>query len=363
MITFPALPGIDINIFLLIFIGLGAGILSGFSGVGGAFVATPAMIIIGLPANYAVGTSLIWVMGNSIVGTFRHRKLGNVDTKLGLVTIVAVTGGVEVGVRIINWATAAGLADQVVLAISIVMLLIVGSYTLLESLRRKSQLDRMPAQQGELAPDSQATSLPQKLQRINLPPRVHFARSGITMSLWIILAVGFFIGLMVGILGVGGGFIMVPALIYLIGLPSIVAVGTSLFQIIFSSLYGSIRHTMSGNVIIFISLIMLIASSIGVQFGALVTRYVRGISVRFVLGLSILIAALAALLKLLYTIGGKTNASLEIWSTIVIFSGMGLAVLIITVLFLMARRHYSGQPIPAWLQAFISPEDPSAGTR
>ena len=97
------LPGVDINVFLLIFICLGAGILSGFAGVGGAFIVMPALIILGFPANFAVGTSLTWVMGNSIVGAFRHGKLGNVDMQLGLVMIVATMSGVEVGVRIVNW--------------------------------------------------------------------------------------------------------------------------------------------------------------------------------------------------------------------------------------------------------------------
>ena len=93
MITFAEMSGVDINIFLLVFIGLGAGILSGFAGVGGAFIVTPALIILGFPANFAVGTSLLWVMGNSVVGAFRHGKLGNVDMKLGLVLLVAAMSG------------------------------------------------------------------------------------------------------------------------------------------------------------------------------------------------------------------------------------------------------------------------------
>ncbi len=354
MITFPALSGVEINVFLLVFIGLGAGILSGFSGVGGSFVVTPALIIIGFPANYAVGTSLAWVMGNAIVGTFRHRKLGNVDMKLGLVIIVAVMGGVEIGVRIINRATAAGMANEVVLSISTCVLLIVGTYTLLESIRRKRYLDRALAQGAKSAPETNGTSLSRKLQSIYLPPRIHFARSGITISLWIILAAGFITGMIVGIIGVGGGFIMVPSLVYLIGLPSFMAVGTDLFQIIFSAAFGSIRHTMSGNVIIFASLIMLIASSVGVQFGALVTRYVRGVSVRFVLGLTIVIAAVGAILKLANTLVTTTTVGLEIGSIVVIFSGMGIAIVIIALLFIMALRSRSGHSIPPFIKAFLA---------
>jgi len=317
MITFPTLPGVEINLFALLFIGLGAGILSGFTGVGGAFIVMPALVILGLPANFAVGTSLTWVMGNSIVGAFRHGKLGNVDMQLGLVMTVAAMCGVEVGVRIINQVRAIGLADEVVLSISVCMLLAVGIYTLLECFRRKRYLDNMLKKGEKPPPAMRASPLSQKLHRINIRPMLHFSKSGVTTSLWIILAIGFLIGIVVGTIGVGGGFIMVPALVYLVGLPSFMAVGTDLFQIIFSAAYGSIRHTMSGNVIVYTAVIMLVASSVGVQFGALATRYVRGVSVRFVLSISILIFAMG---------------------------------------FIMAIRYRHGQHIPRWIKSLITHE-------
>lgn len=351
------ITGIEINIFLLIFIGLSVGILSGFAGVGGAFVVTPALIILGFPANLAVGTSLTWVIGNSVTGALRHRKLGNVDVKLGLVMIVGTMSGMEVGVRIINWARDIGLADEVVLSISICMLLVVGVYTLWECTRRKRQLDKMLAKKEKLPPAMRATSLSQKLQGINIPPMLHFAKSGITISLWIILAVGFFIGTLSGVIGVGGGFIMVPSLVYLVGLSSFMAVGTDLFQIVFSAAYGTIRHTMSGNVIIFAAFIMLVASSIGVQFGVLVTRYVRGVSVRFILGISIVICAIGAILKLASILLGKVTTWLEIGSVAVTFGGMGLMVIMIIALFIMALRYRSAHYIPTWIESLVAKED------
>jgi len=347
------IAGIDINIFLLILIGLGAGILSGFAGVGGAFIVTPALIILGFPANVAVGTSLSWVIGNSVVAVIRHRKLGNVDMKLGLVMIVAAMGGVEVGVRIVNWAKDIGLADELVMSISVCMLLVVGLYTLLECTRRKRQLDKMIGRGEKLPPAMRAASLSQRLQSINIPPMLHFNKSGVTISLWTILPIGFFVGMLAGAIGVGGGFIMVPALVYLIGLPSLLAVGTDLFQIIFSAAYGCTRHSMSGNVIIFAAFIMLLASCIGVQFGVLVTRYVRGLSVRFVLGISILMAAIGAILKLLSILLEKSASWLEIGSLAVTFSGMGLAVIMILALFIIALRYHSGQHIPTWVESFV----------
>ncbi len=357
MMTFPELPGIDINVYLLIFIGLGAGILSGFAGVGGAFVVTPALIILGFPANFAVGTSLAWVVGKSVIAALGHRKLGNVDMKLGLVVLVAAMSGMEVGVRLLNRARDIGLADEVVLSISICMLLIVGIYTLSESIKRKRQLDKMLAKKEKLPPAMRATSLSRKLQSINLPPRLHFARSGVTISLWIILAVGFFIGMLAGLIGVGGGFIMVPSLVYLIGLPSFMAVGTDLFQMVFSAAYGSIRHTMSGNVIIFAAFIMVLASSIGVRFGVLVTRYVRGVSVRIILGISILLFAVGTILKLSSILLEQVTTLLETGAVAVTFGGMGLTIIMILALFIAARRYWSGRYIPAWVESLVAKED------
>jgi len=354
MITFPELSGVDINILLLIFIGFGAGILSGFAGVGGAFIVTPALIILGFPANLAVGTGLAWVMGSSIVGAFRHRKLGNVDVKLGLVILVATMSGMEVGVRFLNLTRDAGLVDEAVLSIAVCVLLIIGSYTMWESITRKRQLDRMLEEGQELPPPMSASSISQKLQSISIPPKLYFTRSGISISLWIILAIGFFVGLLAGIMGVGGGFVMVPALVYVVGLPSLMAVGTDLFQVIFVAAYGCIRHTMSGNVIIFAAFIMVIASSIGVQFGALVTRYVRGVSIRIILGITILIFAVGTILKLLGVLLGEVSALFDIASMIVTFSGLGLTLIMILGLFIASLRYQRGRQIPDWVKSLVS---------
>jgi len=345
-----------INMFLLIFIGLGAGVLSGFAGVGGAFVVTPALIILGFPASFAVGTSLLWVVGKSIIAVIGHRRLGNVDMKLGLVLTVAAMSGMEVGVRLLNWVKNIGLASEVVLSISICLLIIVGLYTLLECSARKRQLDEMLARGEKLPPAMRAASLSQKLQSINIPPMLHFAKSGVTISLWIVFFIGFFVGMLAGLIGVGGGFIMVPSLVYLIGLPSFMAVGTDLFQIIFSASYGSIRHAMSGNVIIFVAFIMVLASSVGVRFGVLVTRYVRGVSVRCILGISILLFAGGSILKLLSLLLESAASWLAIASLAVTFGGMGLIVIMISALFIMALRYHHGQYIPAWSKSFVAKE-------
>jgi uncharacterized membrane protein YfcA len=299
-----------------------------------------------------VGTSLAWVTGNAIIGAFRHKKLGNVDIKLGMIMVLAVMGGVEVGVRIINRIRDAGLADEVVLSISICILLIVGLYTFLESIKRKRHLDTMEGR-GELTPVMRTTAISQKLQSINIPPILKFSKSQVSISLWIILAVGFTIGIIVGVMGVGGGFIMVPALVYLFGISTFVAVGTDLFQIIFSAAYGSIRHAMSGNVIILISLIVLAASSIGLQFGVLVTKYVRGVSVRFILGITILMIAVGAVLKLLSILVNEFTSLLQTSSLVVTFSSAGLSVMMIIALYIMALRYRRGKRVPEFVKALL----------
>ena len=354
MIEFSVLPGVDINVFLLIFIGLGAGILSGFAGIGGAFVVTSALVVLGFPASFAVGTSLVWVVGNSIMAALGHGKLGNVDVKLGIILLFASVGGVEVGVRVLNWVKDRGVADEAVLSIAICALLIVGSYTVIESFRRKRQLDRMHNNGEESPLTVRRLSVAHKLQYLNIPPMIHFKKSGITMSFWLILTIGFLIGILAGIMGVGGGFIMVPTLVYVFGLQSFVAVGTSLFQIVFTAGYGSIRHTMSGNVVIFAAFIMVIASSIGVQYGVLVTRYVHGVSVRIILGVSILLIALGTILKLLDVLLGEAAAWLGAASTGVTFASLGLIVAMIVGLFIAAIRYRRGQSIPAWMVSLVS---------
>jgi len=355
MISFPMIPGVEINLYLLVFAGLGAGIVSGFTGVGGGFLMTPALIILGFPANLAVGTSITWVAGNCLVGGLRHGRLGNLDIRLGLVMVAAATAGAEVGVRILNWAKTSGLADEGVLSIALVMLVAVGTYTLAESVRRKKELDG--ERKGRPAVLAERLSLAQRLQGINLPPRIAFPRAQVTVSIWVMLVVGFCVGVLAGIVGVGGGFVTVPSLIYVLGVPSFVAVGTSLLQTGFSAAYGVVRHSMSGNVVVFAAFIILVASSIGVQFGVQVTRYVRAVSVRYILGVCILLSAAGTALKLTGVLVPETASWSGPGSLAVTFGGLGLTVMMIGSLFFLALRKRRGKGVPTWAQSFLGEED------
>ncbi|HEY90321.1 MAG TPA: sulfite exporter TauE/SafE family protein [Dehalococcoidia bacterium] len=353
MITFPMLPGIEINLFLLVFTGLGTGLISGFAGVGGGFLMTPALIILGFPANIAVGTSLAWVAGNSVVGAIRHGRMGNIDIKLGLVMILSLMSGMEIGVRILNRAKGIGLVDESVLSVSLVVLLVVGTYMVYESVRRKRQIEEL-LRRGEKAPPLGISSIAQKLHRLRVHPVVHLTAANISVSLWIIVTAGFCIGILAGVMGIGGGFITVPTLVYLVGVPSFVAAGTNLFQVIFASSYGVVRHSMSGNVVILASFIILIASSIGVQLGVLTTRYVRAVSVRYILGICVLLAAVGVALKLSGVVLGESAAWTGTASVIVTFGGLGVSVAMIVSLFILSIRHRRGGGIPSWVRSLMS---------
>lgn len=357
MITLPITPGVEINVFLLVFIGLAVGILSGFVGVGGGFLMTPALIILGLPANFAVGTSLAWLVGNSVVGTIRHRQLSNIDMKLGLVMIAGTMCGVEVGVRLLNQTKNIGLTDVAVLSVLIVILVAIGTYTFQEIRKRKAQLDEILRRKGNLPSPMRLPSIARRLQGLNMPPMIHFATSRLTISLWVILAIGFLVGTLAGFVGVGGGFVMLPSLIYLIGLPSLMAVGTDIFQIIFSASFGCIRHSMGGNVIIFIAFLMILGSSIGTQFGALITQYVRGIAIRYVLIIAILLCVVGSILKLIDILLTTPAPWLQESAVAITFGGMGLVTVIIAGLFIMGTRYRKGRPVPAWIESLVAKDN------
>jgi uncharacterized membrane protein YfcA len=357
MLFSQILSGIEINLVLVAFLGLLVGMVNGFIGAGGGFLMAPALIIVGFPANFAVGTSLAWITGSALMGTLRHRQLGNIDMKLGIWLVTGTLCGVEGGVRILNEVKKMGFADQAVLAASITILLVVGIYTLREVRTRKALLDSMVRNGEKLPPAMRALAISKRLQNIRVPPMIHFAKSRLTISLWIILSIGLLTGLLAGFIGVSGGFIMVPLLVYLVGLPSFLAVGTNMFQVIFTASFGCARHTISSNVLIFLAFILLLSSPLGVQCGVLVTRFVRGLAMRYVLAVSIFICVGGSIIKLLDIILEVPTAWLRTGSICVIFGGMALIAAMIVGLFVIALRYKAGKPIPIWAESLIQNED------
>jgi len=293
---FP-ITGVTINPLLLAGIGFLVGILGGFFGVGGGFIAGPLMFWAGVPMNFVVGTDMAHMTGKSIVATRRHRALGHVDIKLGLLMVVGTILGVECGAQILEALKTVGSMDMVIGLIYIVILVVISAFTAWESLRalrmvREERIDVQEAMGFE--------GVAQRVYRINLPPMVSFPASGIaSISLWVVLGVGFITGLLAGMLGVGGGFIRMPLLVYLIGIPTHVAVGTDLFEIVISAGYGTLTHAVKGNVDILMALVMQTGAAIGAQIGATSTRFFAGPRIRLFFSALPLVGALLVLFRLL----------------------------------------------------------------
>jgi uncharacterized membrane protein YfcA len=295
-VEFP-IAGVTVDPVALMVIGFIVGVLGGFFGVGGGFLAAPFMFWIGVPMNFVVGTDLAHMTGKSIVAFKRHRALGHVDIKLGIWMIAGTMFGVEIGAQIIEHLEARDSVDLVIGIIYIFILSLVTAFTMYEAIRslRMMQTEKMNVQdvvgfQG----------IAKRISGLKIPPMISFPASGIeSISLWTVIGVGLFTGVLSGMLGVGGGFIRMPMLVYVLGIPTHVAVGTDLFEIIFSAGYGTLTHAIKGNVDIIMALVMQTGAAIGAQIGAVSTQYFTGPKIRLFFSFLPLIGILMVILRLL----------------------------------------------------------------
>lgn len=290
----------------LICLGFCIGVLSGMFGVGGGFLLVPMLnILFNIPYNIAVGSSLCQMVGTSVAASLKHRSHGNIDTRLALFMLVGSAGGAEVGARILMRFKAAGTVTvhgvpvtKLYLWIDIIyicLLALVGAVMFIES--RKAR--RMPP--GSVVIGTGASNL---VQSFSIPPVVSLPVSRIDhISVWIILASGFCIGTLSGLLGVGGGFVMTPALIYLVGIPTHVAIGTELFQIIFIAAYGGITHFFKGNVDFIVVGCILAGSLVGSLIGASINKRVRGENIRYYFSWIVATSMVVLVIKFLFVIG------------------------------------------------------------
>ncbi len=286
------------NPIALAAIGFIVGVLGGFFGVGGGFLAGPLLFWTGVPMNFVVGTDLAHMTGKSIVATRRHRALGNVDLRLGLLMILGTIPGIEIGAQLIEIVDKTGHVDYIVGYTYVVILTVIGLFTGWESIRtiRKKRTDRLPAKEV-----LGIERIERRPRLFNIPPLISLPVSGVeSISIWSIIFIGFFTGLLAGFLGVGGGFARLPMLVYIIGVPTHVAVGTDLFEIIISAGYGTITHSLKGNVDIMIALTMLTGAGIGAQIGAMGTRYFSGPIIRLMFSVLPIVAAIMVLLRIAF---------------------------------------------------------------
>ncbi|MGD2057761.1 MAG: sulfite exporter TauE/SafE family protein [Anaerolineales bacterium] len=289
------ISGTVISPWLLAGIGFVVGVLGGFFGVGGGFLAAPLMIWSGVPVHFVVGTDLAHMTGKSIVAARRHRAMGNVDLRLGLLMTAGTVPGIEIGAQLIELLERLGSIERVVGIAYVVILTGIGLFTAWESIRalRMQNTDQLEAV-DVLSMDG----LAHRSRLFRIPPMIKLPTSGVSeVSLWAIMLVGFITGVLAGFLGVGGGFIRLPLLVYILGIPTHVAVGTDLFEIVISAGFGTITHALKGNVDILIALTMQTGAAIGAQIGAVGTRYFSGPTIRLAFSIFPLIAAVLVLMN------------------------------------------------------------------
>ncbi|MBM3600526.1 MAG: sulfite exporter TauE/SafE family protein [Alphaproteobacteria bacterium] len=270
----------SVNIFLILGMGGGVGFLSGLIGVGGGFLMTPLLIFAGVPPAVAVGTEANQIVASSVSGVLAHWRRGNVDLKMGFVLLVGGFVGSTIGVWLFTLLRKLGQIDFVISISYVVFLGTIGVLMLIESGRAMLRHRRaMP----------QRVKLHQHTWLHGLPFKMRFRKSKLYISALLPLGIGAFVGILAAIMGVGGGFIMVPAMIYLLGMPTSVVVGTSLFQIIFVTANVSFLQAVENQTVdVLLAVLLLVGGVIGAQIGSRFSARLRGEQLRGLLAIIVL---------------------------------------------------------------------------
>jgi uncharacterized membrane protein YfcA len=283
----------SVNVFLLLGMGGAIGFLSGLFGVGGGFLMTPLLIFIGVPPAVAVGTEANQIVASSVSGVLAHWRRGNVDLKMGTVLMVGGFAGSTLGVGLFKILRSLGQIDLVISLSYVIFLGIIGALMLVESLRSMRRRKAAAAQRGKLHQHTWIHGLPLKMR---------FRRSKLYISALMPFAVGFLVGILAAIMGVGGGFIMVPAMIYLLGMPTSVVIGTSLFQIIFVTANVTFLQAYANQTVdVVLALLLLTGAVIGAQFGARAGARLQGEQLRGLLAVMVLLVCAKLFFDLLVT--------------------------------------------------------------
>ncbi len=275
---------VSVNAFLLLGLGGGVGVLSGMFGVGGGFLMTPLLFFIGIPPAVAVATEANQIVASSFSGVLAHLRRKSVDLRMGTVLLIGGLVGAGLGVLVFNWLKALGQVDLLVKLCYVLFLGAVGALMFVESL---GALRR--ARASEKAGGAPAAPRRSRGWVHALPFKMRFRTSGLYISVIPPLLVGLIVGVLAAIMGVGGGFIMVPAMIYLLGMPTKVVVGTSLFQIIFVTAFTTLLHaTTNYTVDMLLALLLLIGGVVGAQIGTQVGTLLKAEQLRILLAIMVL---------------------------------------------------------------------------
>jgi hypothetical protein len=348
------IAGVQAPVFLLVLVGFTVGIVGGFIGVGGGYMVTPALIVFGFPGYMASGIDMTHIAGKGVVSTLRHRQLGNIDWTLALTMVAGTMLGVELGVRTLVTLKKMGLAGIVLLTTSVVVMFTLFLYTQIETRRAHRQMKALANQGRYLGRELHTSSLPRLFQSIALLPIVRCRTARVVVSMWVIVLVGIITGFLAGFLGVGGGFIRVPALVYLVGASTHIAVGTDLVEIVFSGAYGALRHSIEGHVDMMAVVFMISGALFGAQLGSIATAYVRGPAIRYVLSYSLILATLGAVMRLSYVLTGQKLDWLSFLAVMLTLGEMIFLCLFIVSLLLFARRHRKGVWVPEWVKPLVT---------
>lgn len=290
-IFFP-IARMPISIVSILGLGGIVGLLSGLFGVGGGFLLTPLLMMLGIPPAVAVASDTNQIVAASASGTLAHAKNKNVDFKLGFIMLIGGLVGGSLGTLLVSFLRSMGNFDFVLKSAYVVMLLFVGTFMFIESinsLRKK-----------EDAGSKKPSAVKRFMNR--MPLKMHFAVSGIESSAIVLFAIGLLVGVLAALMGVGGGFIMLPIMIYLIGMPTHNAVGTSIFVIIFTAINVTVANsTLNHTVDLVLAMVLLIGSSIGAQFGAKLGKKLKAEQLRVVFSAIVLMVMVKMLVDLLVT--------------------------------------------------------------
>ncbi|GAB6180494.1 sulfite exporter TauE/SafE family protein [Desulfotomaculum defluvii] len=265
-------------------IGFLGGVLSGFLGSGGAFVMTPAMMALGIPGIAAVSSNLAHKFGKAIVGSKKHAKMGNVDARLGICMIIFLLLGVNLAVKLQEtiYSTLGKAGSNLYISIVFVVLLSGLSIFIIKDI----------VESGKNPSCKSRNTLADKISKINIPPMIHFKVANVRVSLWFVALIALATGWLAGTVGVGG-FVGVPAMIYLLGIPTTVAAGTELFLAIFSGASGAFQYALHGFVDIRIVLLLYLGSLLGLNIGANATKMVAEHKIKLVMAVVIFMSAVS----------------------------------------------------------------------
>jgi hypothetical protein len=296
--------GMPVNILVIAGLGAGVGVLSGLFGVGGGFLLTPLLMFVGIPPAVAAASDTNQIVAASASGALAHKRMGNVDMKMGLIYLAGGVMGGTFGAQLVKVLRGVGNYDLTMKIIYVIMLTGVGGFMFFEGLRTLRGASKAEAKQEPARPSA--------FRRfVNaLPLQTDFKVSGIRTSMIFVIGLGFIVGALAALLGVGGGFITMPAMIYLLGMPTIVAIGTDLFQIVFTTINITIQQAITNHTVdVVLAILLFCGSTIGAQVGARLSRRFKGEQLRVLLAIIVLVVMVKIVFELVSIPGSLITLS------------------------------------------------------